>query len=139
MRGASNVYLPFISNSSSANTNDSTSTVNQLTQRRPDMRRPQSAQSVASINRQAPTVKYIHQMLQHCADQSRVGTSLPYESSLLSALLTPFTTRAAGGRADDERLVSIESFEIAVKTWKAATNQVSGVHMIVLHCAHRNM
>ena len=42
----------------------------------------------------------------------------------MSALLTPFMTREAGNRADEERWFGIESFEIAVKHWKAMSNQV---------------
>ena len=42
----------------------------------------------------------------------------------MSALLTPFTTRATGNRADEERWFGIESFEIAVKHWNALDNQV---------------
>jgi hypothetical protein len=126
--GASNLYLPFISNSS-LTTNDSSSTLNQSSQKRPDLKRPQSLQSLALNNRQVPTVKYIHAMLLHyatpSADQPKVASLLPHESQLLSALLTPFTTRTPGPRADEERWFSIEAFEIAVKTWKASTNQVS--------------
>jgi len=126
--GASNLYLPFMSNSSLVNVNDSTSTLNQLNQK-PDMKRPPSMQSLALTSRQVPTIKYIHSLLLRyatpSADQPRVGSILPHESQLLSALLTPYTTRASGSRADEERWFSIESFEIAVKTWKAATNQVS--------------
>jgi hypothetical protein len=126
--GASNLYLPFISNSS-LTTNDSSSTLNHLSQKKPDLKRPQSLQSLALNNRQVPTVKYIHAMLLHyatpSADQPKVASSLPHESQLLSALLTPFTTRTPGPRADEERWFSIEAFEIAVKTWKASTNQVS--------------
>ena len=131
--GASNLYLPFMSNNSLANTNDSTSTLNQLNQKKPDLKRPQSLQSLALNNRQVPTVRYIHAMLLQyatpSADQPKVATFLPHESQLLSALLTPFTTRAAGTRADEERWFSIEAFEIAVKTWKAATNQVSRLYV----------
>ena len=127
--GASNLYLPFMSNSSLANTTDSSSTLNQLNQRKPDIKRPPSLQSVALTNRQVPTVRYIHAMLLHyatpSAEQPKVASFLPHELQLLSALLTPFTTRAAGTRADEERWFSVESFEIAVKTWKAVTNQVS--------------
>lgn len=127
--GASNLYLPFMSNSSLANTNDSSSTLSQLNQKKTDLKRPQSVQSLALANRQVPTVRYIHVMLLHyanpSAEQPKVASFLPNEPQLLSALLTPFTTRTAGSRADEERWFSVESFEIAVKTWKAATNQVS--------------
>jgi hypothetical protein len=130
--GASNLYIPFMSNSSLSNTHDSSSTLNQLSQKKMDLRRPQSLQSLALSNRQAPTVKYIHAMLLRyatpSADQPKVALLLPHESQLLSALLTPFTTRAPSARQDEERWFSLEAFEIAVKTWKAATNQVSCVH-----------
>lgn len=128
----SGAYMPFMSNSSLGNTNTSTTTLNRVTQKKPDLRRPQSVQSLALTNRPVPTVRYIHAMLLHyatpSAEQPRLISFLPHEPQLLSALLAPFTTRTAGKRVDEERWFSIESFEIAVKTWKPSTNQVSPLH-----------
>lgn len=128
----SGAYIPFMSNSSVGNANTSTITLNQTMPRKPDLKRPQSIQSLALANRPVPTVRHIHATLLHYATPSagrpRVVSSLPYEPQLLSALLAPFTTRAAGNRADEERWFSIESFEIAVKTWKPSTNQVGPMH-----------
>lgn len=136
-----NSYLPFVSTTSLVDTNDNSSTLNQQSQRRAGMNRPSSMQSVVT-SRQGPTIKYIHAILLHYAtpstNQPSVGSFLPHESQVLSALLTPLTTRTSGKRADEERWFSIESFEVAVKTWKAATNQVSWLHIFTLIYAYRS-
>lgn len=135
------MYLPFMSSSSlpsqsGANPNASTATLNQFTSKSRDLKRPQSIQSLALVsNKTAPTVRYIHAMLLHyatpSADQPRLSSYIPHETQLMSALLAPFTTRTAGNRADEERWFGIESFEIAVKTWKAVNNQVRSSFTLV--------
>lgn len=132
---ASSTYLPFL-----ASANASSVTVHQAQQqRKQELRRPQSIQSLAMGGRQVPSVKYIHAVLLHYAtpnaNQPAVASMLPHETQMLSALLAPFTTRTSGSRADEERWFSVESFEIAVKTWKPATHQVSLSLAIVMWAA----
>lgn len=127
--GSSNLYLPFMSNEPKINNGTNASTAALNTSKKHDLRRPQSVQSLALSTRPTPTIKYIHSMLLHYAAPSAgrpvLVSHLPHETQLMSALLSPFTTRTVGTRGDEERWFGIESFEIAVKTWKAPTNQVS--------------
>ena len=123
------MYLPFMSSNSLPSQSGANPIGITTTTKSRDFLRPLSIQSSTPVNNKAtPTVRYIHAMLLHyatpSADKPKVSSYIPHETQLMSALLTPFMTREAGNRADEERWFGIESFEIAVKHWKAMSNQV---------------
>jgi hypothetical protein len=108
-------YLPFVSTASLP-----LSTVTVATQTN------KSTQSSESIGRTAPSLKQLHQTLvRYASISSPVGTMarLPYESEVLSVLLIPFTVET--GMETEERWLAVETFEIAVKTWRGSSQQVT--------------
>lgn len=118
----SSLYLPFMSTTSLA-TGGGTSTANltHASNKKHEMRRPQSVQSLALSNRAVPSLKQLYQALLHYAAPPGLGLSpysnLPHESQVLSTLIGPFLYPREGARVDEERWFAIESFELIIKTW----------------------
>jgi len=71
-----------------------------------------------------PSLKELHNVLLRYASagSNNAAWDLPYESEVLSALLTPFVFESR--RNEDDQWLAIESFELAVQTWRASSTQV---------------
>jgi hypothetical protein len=98
-----------------------------------DLRRPQSAQSLAVSYRPVPSLKHLYQTILHHAapygDGLRPSSRFPHEIQTLSTLLGPFLTLETGVRVDEERWFAVEAFEVIVKTWNPA-DEVSWHHSL---------
>lgn len=108
-------YLPFVSTTSLP-----LSAVTVATQT------SKSTQSSESIGRTAPSLKQLHQTLVRYASMpSSIGITarLPYESEILSVLLIPFMMET--GMETEERWLAVETFDIAVKSWRGSSQQVT--------------
>jgi hypothetical protein len=106
----------------------SISTSSNVTQSRGKaMRRPPSLTSVTSHSPLA-TPSPLYSIISHHAsiasNQLHFAKFLPHESEVLTALLSSFMVPRSEA-ADSERLRAMEAFEIIVKTWKAASEDVS--------------
>ncbi|KAJ7591203.1 hypothetical protein C8J56DRAFT_858679 [Mycena floridula] len=76
-------------------------------------RRPPSIQfgAVASL-------KSLYQTLLQYAGQAGNNGQLPYETTVLATLLSPFLSSDKGPRIEEERWFAVESFDTIVKTWR---------------------
>jgi hypothetical protein len=91
------------------------------------MRRPPSLTSVTShspLVTPSPLYSIISHHASIASNQLNFVTFLPHESEVLAALLTSFMVPRSEA-ADSERLRAMEAFEIIVRTWKAASTEVS--------------
>ena len=107
-------------------------TPNYPSQSRSRSRRPPSLQSEASQSPVAATASLyaiIDYYASNPSSQLQVAKFLPYENEVLSALLVPFMAPRSEA-ADSERLQAMETFEITVRTWKAASDEASPIIFI---------
>ena len=91
------------------------------------MRRPPSLTSVTShspLVTPSPLYSIISHHASIASNQLHFVKFLPHESEVLAALLTSFMVPRSEA-ADGERLRAMEAFEIIVRTWKAASKEVS--------------
>ncbi|KAF8583270.1 hypothetical protein K439DRAFT_1349020 [Ramaria rubella] len=112
-REGSQPYLPFMSTTSLP-----LSTISTASQQ------GRSGLSSELSSRAAPSLKPLHQTLVRYASISGPhGTiaRLPYEAEVLSVLFLPFAVEV--DREAEERWLAVETFEIAVKTWRASSQQ----------------
>ena len=104
----------------------STSNVTQQSRGR-GIRRPPSLQSVATHSPLAGPAS-LYAVISHYAsispNQLHVAKILPHEREVLSALLAPFVG-PRGDATDGERLRAMEAFEVIVRTWDVASEEVN--------------
>ena len=97
------------------------------------MRRPPSLTSVTSHSPLA-TPSPLYSVISHHAsiasNQLHFTKFLPHESEVLAALFATFMVPRSEA-ADSERLRAMEAFEIIVKTWKAASKEVSPFILLI--------
>ncbi|KAH7923448.1 hypothetical protein BV22DRAFT_1015390 [Leucogyrophana mollusca] len=116
----STLYLPFMSTSTlPPSAASSTTTFAQTSQKPHEPRRPQS---MASLRQTTSPVVSLHDVILRYA--SRNPSYLPHESLVLSTLLIPFLTDEAGSSVDEDRWLAVETFEVAVKTWRPASYEL---------------
>ncbi|KAI0792519.1 hypothetical protein C8Q75DRAFT_714346 [Abortiporus biennis] len=113
----SSLHLPFISSTSSL-----PNAMNFNVANVPGLRRPPSVQSLALPVHTMASVTQIARALTSMASVNRPRT-LPHESLVLSALLVPFLSPRDGTPVDTEQATAIETFEYAIRTWKAPSNE----------------
>ena len=91
------------------------------------IRRPPSLQSVATHSPLAGPAS-LYAVISHYAsispNQLQVAKILPHEREVLSALLAPFLGPRSEA-TDGERLRAMEAFEIIVRTWEVASEEVN--------------
>ncbi|KAH7907950.1 hypothetical protein BJ138DRAFT_1128802 [Hygrophoropsis aurantiaca] len=114
----SNLYLPFMS-TNGLPTSAASSTTTFIPTAQKDPRRPQS---ISSIRQAVSPVLSLHEVILRYA--SRNSSYLPHENLVLSTLLTPFLAKEASPSIDDDRWTAIETFEVAVKTWRPASYEL---------------
>lgn len=109
------------------------STPNYVPQSRSRLRRPPSMQSeisYSSIATNTATTTSLHALIsQHASipsDQLQFVKFLPHENEVLSALLVPFMAPRSEA-VHNETLQAMETFEITVKTWRAASDEASPI------------
>jgi hypothetical protein len=109
------------------------STPNYVPQSRGRLRRPPSMQSevsYSSIATTTTTTTSLHALIsQHASipsNQLQFVRFLPHENEVLSALLVPFMAPRSEA-VHNESLQAMETFEIAVKTWRAASDEASPI------------
>jgi hypothetical protein len=121
-------YLPFQSNFSlppGPAPNSSVIGTASPGHRKYDFRNP-SMQFFAVSSRPVPSLlNVLRQNAPSSGDLSTSASHLPHEGQVTSALLAPFLTSGSGPGIDEERINSVEAFEIAVKTWNAETKEAS--------------
>ena len=91
------------------------------------VRRPPSLQSVATHSQLAGTASLYAVISHHASiapNQLHVAKILPHEKDVLSALLAPFVGPRSEA-TDGERLRAMETFEIIVRTWDVASEEVN--------------
>ena len=120
----STLHLPFLASSNSvvAGGSGKSSHTRQMTG--DALRRPQSVVSLGTRNRAAPTVTHIARALTSSTSINRPKV-LPCETQVLAALLVPFLGPYSNDQVAVEQQTAVETFEYAVRTWKAASNEVS--------------
>jgi len=110
----------------------STSNVTQQSRGR-GIRRPPSLQSVATHSPLAGPAS-LYAVISHYAsispNQLHVAKILPHEREVLSALLAPFVG-PRGDATDGERLRAMEAFEVIVRTWDVASEEVNPFFLFV--------
>ncbi|KAF8068970.1 hypothetical protein FPV67DRAFT_1414491 [Lyophyllum atratum] len=130
----SSLHLAFMSNTSLASTGTESHVP---VHKKPELRRPQSIQSLSTTFRSIPSVKSLYQTLLHhgtpAGDGKPLSSSLPRESLVLSTLLMPFLTSEHGPQLDQERWSAIEAFEIITRSW-APHNEGMGVERYLWCC-----
>lgn len=87
------------------------------------LRRPQSVLSLGAASRAAPTVTHIARALTSSTSINRPKT-LPAETQVLAALLVPFLGPHRNDQIAVEQQTAVETFEYAVRTWKASSCEV---------------
>ena len=91
------------------------------------IRRPPSLQSVATHSPLAGPASLYAVISHHASiapNQLHVAKILPHEREVLSALLAPFVGPRSEA-TDGERLRAMEAFEIIVRTWDVASEEVN--------------
>ena len=99
-------------------------------------RRPQSVMSVGASARAAPTVTHIARALTSSTSVNR-PKALPCETQVLAALLVPFLGPHTNDQIGVEQQTAAETFEYAVRTWKAPSNEVCRTVPVVDHSSLR--
>ncbi|KAJ3746695.1 hypothetical protein DFH05DRAFT_1395192 [Lentinula detonsa] len=116
----STLSLPFISSSSLAVGGGGGST----NQSRSDLRQPSMTSSIPTGR-----VRPLYQTLINYAGPFSDGSSplphLPLESLVMSTLLIPFLTTDSASAMEEDRWLSIEAFQIILKTWNPTTETVA--------------
>lgn len=111
--GPQSVLLPFVSTSSLSL---SATAVSQASK---------SSQFSDLPARTTSSLKLLHQtLIRYASTSAPTGTAmqLPFEADVLSVLLMPFTMES--GPQAEERWLAVETFEVAVKTWRSSSRQV---------------
>ena len=111
-------------------------TSNYLPQSRTRMRRPPSLQSEVSQSPVVATTSLYNIIAYHASipsNQLHFVKFLPHENEVLFALLVPFMASQSEA-AYSERLQAMESFELTVSTWQAASDEVSPILLVHWCC-----
>ncbi len=87
------------------------------------LKRPQSVMSLGASSRAAPTVTHIARALTSSTSVNRPKI-LPGETQVLAALLVPFLGPHRNEQIAVEQQTAVETFEYAIRTWKAASHEV---------------
>ena len=87
------------------------------------MRRPQSSVMLGGSSLAAPTVTHIARALTSSTSVNRPKT-LPCETQVLAALLVHFLGPHGNAQVAVEQQTAVETFEYAIRTWKAASHEV---------------
>lgn len=117
-------FLPFIASATSLPMSSSASLISVPMTQKSNLRRPQSIQSLATNGRTAPSVTHITRALTYTTSSNR-PLLLPHESHVLSALLVPFLGPYRGVQTASEQETAVETFEYAIRTWRAPSSEVS--------------
>ncbi|TBU39115.1 hypothetical protein BD309DRAFT_873000 [Dichomitus squalens] len=121
----STLHLPFLassSNVSSATAGNGGSGHPRQATGGGGLRRPQSVMSLGVSSRAAPTVTHIARALTSSTSVNRPKT-LPCETQVLAALLVPFLGPHSNEQVSVEQQTAVETFEYAIRTWKAASHE----------------
>lgn len=121
----STLHLPFLASSNASvasGGNAGSSHTRQVTGG--GLRRPQSVASLAMSSRAAPTVTHIARALTSSTSINRPKV-LPSETQVLAALLVPFVGPFSNDQVAVEQQTAVETFEYAIRTWKAPSHEVS--------------
>ncbi|KAH8829295.1 hypothetical protein DL96DRAFT_1597550 [Flagelloscypha sp. PMI_526] len=124
-------YLPFMSSTSLP-------ALESLAPNNPRKATADSAPQPTLANRSGPSLKPLYQTLHHWSNLVADGASstlhLPYESLVLSCLLTPFLSAAQpSSQADEERRFAYEAFDIISLHWKPR-DELDGVNRCLWCC-----
>ena len=124
----STLHLPFLSssNASESVSHGGTAASSHTTHTRQmtgGLRRPQSVASLGASARAVPTVTHIARALTSSTSVNR-PKHLPCETQVLAALLVPFVGPYSNDQVAVEQQTAVETFEYAVRTWKAPSNEV---------------
>lgn len=118
----SSLHLPFMSSTTlNSFATGSTLVQTQTTQKGLHIKRPPSTVSTGP-NHNVSLVVLLHDAILRYA--SKNSTYLPHETLVLSTLLKPFLSGETNQNLDEDRWTSIEAFEVAVKTWRPASDDV---------------
>ena len=96
------------------------------------LKRPQSVMSLGGSSRAAPTVTHIARALTSSTSVNRPKT-LPGETQVLAALLVPFLGPHRNEQIAVEQQTAVETFEYAIRTWKAASHEVCEYNALAPH------
>ncbi|RPD69417.1 hypothetical protein L226DRAFT_471808 [Lentinus tigrinus ALCF2SS1-7] len=118
----STLHLPFLASSSSLVTGGSGKSSHARQMTGDGLRRPQSVASLGMGPSAAPTVTHIARALTSSTSINRPKV-LPCETQVLAALLVPFLGPYSNDQVAVEQQTAVETFEYAVRTWKAASNE----------------
>ncbi|KAJ3556564.1 hypothetical protein NM688_g1961 [Phlebia brevispora] len=120
----SSLHLPFMSSTTSLPMAPSSSgSTIQGANKSGGLRRPQSTQSLAQSIRKVPTVTHLTRVLSSFSTSLTKSQYLPHENLILSTLLLPFLESGESTQVDVEQVNAVETFEYAVRTWKASSNE----------------
>ncbi|KAJ3966535.1 hypothetical protein EV361DRAFT_934787 [Lentinula raphanica] len=115
----STLSLPFISSSNLAVGGGGSTNPSRI-----DLRQP-SVSSTLLAGRIRPLYQTLINYAGPFADGSSPLPHLPLESLVMSTLLIPFLTTDSASATEEDRWLSIEAFQIILKTWNPATEVVA--------------
>ncbi|KAI0754356.1 hypothetical protein C8Q80DRAFT_1095352 [Daedaleopsis nitida] len=118
----STLHLPFLASASATVASGGSGTSSHTRQMTGGLRRPQSVASLAVTSRAAPTVTHIARALTSSTSVNR-PKALPCETQVLAALLVPFVGPYSNDQVAVEQQTAVETFEYAIRTWKASTSE----------------
>lgn len=94
------------------------------------LRRPQSvsATSLPSAPSNLPSIQFLYRILLYHSTETPHSNviNLPHEAHVLSTLLCPFLSPGKYGRAEEEQMTAVETFELLAKSW-APVNEAATV------------
>ena len=125
----SSLHLHFMSNTSlSTMGNSSTDSFSHSSNKKFELRRPPSTQSLTHAHYSISSIGPLYQSLLKHATPTVNGAfpapRLPVEAEVLSTLLAPFTASERGVHVDDEMRLAVEAFGLITRTWPPS-NEVS--------------
>ena len=99
-------------------------------------KRPPSVHALGFSSKGRPSLKLLSQALAYHASQAvNAGQNVPRENEVLALLLSPFLSGEGGRWIEEEKWVSIEIFEMMIKTWKSSSAEVYKPVVDALLCA----
>lgn len=138
----SSLHIPFISNTSfSTLTSPSVDNFTYGSNKKLEIRRPQSVLSLAHAQYSTSSIRPLYQILLDHATPSlsmpHLTSELPLETLVLSTLLMPFTISEGDALVDDDKRLAAEALNLIIRTWPVSDKvSVSSVHDIASLITH---
>ena len=121
----SSLHLPFVASSNSLPYVGGSVPPFQGASKNNGLRRPQSMQSLATLAGSTPSIHSLASVLHGSLAVGNRTRHVPHEGLVLSALLSPFLSRAVSPQVENEQGTAVETFEMILRTWNAPENEAS--------------